>query len=122
MEAVKTKGSAAGPFIIYCASKTLAEKAAWEFVTAHNSEISCHVAVAAEAHVRATHAAAAGGQRIVLRSGPFFYQDIRESHNPPFLPFVFEADEHVKLSYCSSGARYPECATWRAKLNERCAV
>ena len=46
-----------------------------------------HVAVAAEAHVRATHATAAGGQRIILRSGPFFYQDIRESHNPPFLPF-----------------------------------
>lgn len=127
VEAVKTKGSAAGPFVIYCASKTLAEKAAWDFVTAHNSEISwdlavinpslilgpslgpaptvndintsqrevydtltgaltgarlqnqsswVHVAVTAEAHVRATHAAAAGGQRIILNSGPFFYQDI----------------------------------------------
>ena len=45
VEAVKTKGSAAGPFIIYCASKTLAEKAAWEFVAAHNSEISWDLAV-----------------------------------------------------------------------------
>jgi hypothetical protein len=39
-----------------------------------------HVAVAAEAHVRATHAAAAGGERIIVRSGPFFYQDFRKSH------------------------------------------
>lgn len=43
-----------------------------------------HVAVAAEAHVRATHAAAAGGNRIIVRSGPFFYQDIRKFH----IPFV----------------------------------
>ena len=40
VEAVKTKGSAAGPVTIYLASKTLAEKAAWEFVAAHESEIS----------------------------------------------------------------------------------
>ena len=40
VEAVKTKGSAADAFTIYSASKTLAEKAAWEFVTAHRSEIS----------------------------------------------------------------------------------
>ena len=40
VEAVKTKGSAAGPVAIYLASKTLAEKAAWEFVDAHKSEIS----------------------------------------------------------------------------------
>ncbi len=45
VEAVKTKGSAAGPFVIYCASKTLAEKAAWEFVAAHKSEISWDLAV-----------------------------------------------------------------------------
>ena len=45
VEAVKTKGSAAGPFMIYCASKTLAEKAAWEFVAAHSSEISWDLAV-----------------------------------------------------------------------------
>jgi nucleoside-diphosphate-sugar epimerase len=45
VEAVKTKGSAAGPFLIYCASKTLAEKAAWEFVAAHKSKLSWDVAV-----------------------------------------------------------------------------
>jgi nucleoside-diphosphate-sugar epimerase len=35
-----------------------------------------HVAVAAEAHVRATSAVAASGQRIIVKSGPFFYQDL----------------------------------------------
>ena len=40
VEAVKTKGSAVSPQIIYQASKTLAEKAAWEFVAAHKSEIA----------------------------------------------------------------------------------
>jgi hypothetical protein len=52
------------------------------------------VAVVAEAHVRATHTAAAGGQRIILNSGPFFYQDFRKSHDP-LLPFVFEPNEYV---------------------------
>jgi nucleoside-diphosphate-sugar epimerase len=42
-----------------------------------------HVSVAADAHVRATHAVAAGGERIIIRSGHFFYQDIRESLFPP---------------------------------------
>ena len=37
-----------------------------------------HVAVAAEAHVRATHAVAAGGERIIVRSGSFFFQDFRK--------------------------------------------
>jgi len=120
--AVKIKGSIAG----YLASKTLAEKAAWEFVAAHKSEISwdlvalhpplifgpslgsaptaddirtsqrllygtltgaltgerlkdqsnwVHVSVAAQAHVRATHAEAAGGERIIVRSGPFYFQE-----------------------------------------------
>jgi nucleoside-diphosphate-sugar epimerase len=36
VEAVKTKGVVAA----YLASKTLAERAAWEFVAAHKSEIS----------------------------------------------------------------------------------
>jgi nucleoside-diphosphate-sugar epimerase len=40
VEAVKAKGSAAGPILIYLASKTLAERAAWDFVAAHKSEIS----------------------------------------------------------------------------------
>jgi nucleoside-diphosphate-sugar epimerase len=126
VEAVKAKDSAVDPFTIYMASKTLAEKAAWEFIAAHKSEISwdlvalnpvwifgpslspagtvndinasqreiydtlsgartgeqlrgqgswVHVAVVAEAHVRATHAAAVGGERILLTSSTFFYQD-----------------------------------------------
>ena len=37
-----------------------------------------HVGVAAEAHVRATHASAAGGERILVNSGYFFYQDFRK--------------------------------------------
>jgi nucleoside-diphosphate-sugar epimerase len=45
VEAVKTRGSAAGPVMIYLASKTLAEKAAWEFVAAHKSEISWDLVV-----------------------------------------------------------------------------
>ena len=45
VEAVKTRGSAAGPVLIYLASKTLAEKAAWEFVAAHKSEISWDLVV-----------------------------------------------------------------------------
>jgi hypothetical protein len=53
-----------------------------------------HVAVTAEAHVRATHTAAAGGQRIILNSGAFHYQDLRKSHNP-LLCFVFEPDKYM---------------------------
>ena len=45
VEAVKTKGSAVSPQIIYQASKTLAEKAAWEFVALHGSEISWELVV-----------------------------------------------------------------------------
>ncbi len=50
-----------------------------------------HVAVAAEAHVRATFTAAAGGQRIIVRSGPFFYQDLRKLHIH-FVPSTSEPD------------------------------
>ena len=39
VEAVSAKNSAVQPFTIYMASKTLAEKAAWEFVATHSSEI-----------------------------------------------------------------------------------
>jgi hypothetical protein len=46
------------------------------------------VAVAAEAHVRATRAAAAGGQRIIVASGSFFYQDLREF----YISFVFHME------------------------------
>ncbi|KAI9428925.1 D-lactaldehyde dehydrogenase [Lactarius indigo] len=127
---VVSKGSAAGPATIYLASKTLAERAAWEFVAAHKAELAwdlvvinpplifgpslspaktideintsqreiydtltgawtgaqlrgqgnwVHVSIAADAHVRATHAAAAGGERIIVRSGYFFYQDILDA-------------------------------------------
>jgi hypothetical protein len=46
------------------------------------------VAVAAEAHVRATHAADAGGERIIVASGSFFYQDLREL----YISFVFHME------------------------------
>jgi nucleoside-diphosphate-sugar epimerase len=45
VEEVKTKGSAAGAATIYMASKTMAEKAAWEFVAAHKSDISWDLVV-----------------------------------------------------------------------------
>ena len=150
LEAVKAKDSVPDAFTVYSASKALAEKAAWEFVAAHKSEISwdlvalnfpwifgashsfsavfsltteclqpsispaatvkdinssqreiydtlsgartaeqirgqgtwVHVAVAAESHVRATHAANAGGERIIVSAGNFFYQDLRKLHIP----------------------------------------
>ncbi|KAH9973392.1 D-lactaldehyde dehydrogenase [Russula compacta] len=138
VEAVNTKGLEAGPFAIYQASKTLAEKAAWDFVAAHKSEISwdlvalnppwisgynfspaptvndinvsqrevydaltgartaqlqgqgnwVHVALVAEAHVRATHAAAAGGERIIVRSGHFYYQDFLDAATELGIPKV----------------------------------
>ena len=40
VELVKAKGSAVEPHTIYMASKTLAEKAAWEFVDTNKSKIS----------------------------------------------------------------------------------
>ncbi|KAI9458401.1 D-lactaldehyde dehydrogenase [Lactarius psammicola] len=45
-----------------------------------------HVSIAADAHVRAAHATAAGGERIIVRSGYFFYQDIRKSPLFIYLP------------------------------------
>jgi nucleoside-diphosphate-sugar epimerase len=45
VETVKTKGSEAGSVAIYLASKTLAEKAAWEFVATHKSEITWDLVV-----------------------------------------------------------------------------
>ncbi|KAH9057432.1 hypothetical protein EDB87DRAFT_1823648 [Lactarius vividus] len=38
-----------------------------------------HVSVAADAHVRATHSSAVGGERIIVRCGYFFYQDILDA-------------------------------------------
>ena len=49
-----------------------------------------HVAVAAEAHVRATRGAAAVGERIIVRSGSFFYQDLREL-NFSFRPILHDS-------------------------------
>ena len=43
--AVASKGSAAGPVTIYLASKTLAERAAWEFVAAHKAELAWDLVV-----------------------------------------------------------------------------
>ncbi len=42
---VASKGSAAGPIMIYLASKTLAERAAWKFVTAHKAELAWDLVV-----------------------------------------------------------------------------
>ncbi|KAI0289784.1 D-lactaldehyde dehydrogenase [Multifurca ochricompacta] len=127
VESVKKQGMAAGPFVVYQASKTLAERAAWDYVAAYKGKLSwdlvainpayifgpsltpaptiddintsqrqvydtligkkssaelqwwgswCHVALTAEAHVRATYTGRAGGERIIIRSGHFFFQDI----------------------------------------------
>ncbi|KAI0272958.1 hypothetical protein BGY98DRAFT_1099681 [Russula aff. rugulosa BPL654] len=117
VELVKTKASAAGPFVVYSASKTLAEKAAWEFVATHKSEISWDLVTinppwifgedfflpnpslgpaptvddinvsqreiydtlsGAKTMISALQGAA-GGHRIIVRSGPFFYQDILDA-------------------------------------------
>ena len=43
--AVETKGSGAGPILIYLASKTLAERAAWEFVAKHKAELKWDLVV-----------------------------------------------------------------------------
>jgi nucleoside-diphosphate-sugar epimerase len=43
--AVETKGSGAGPVSIYLASKTLAERAAWEFVAKHKAELKWDLVV-----------------------------------------------------------------------------
>jgi nucleoside-diphosphate-sugar epimerase len=149
VEAVKTKGSAAGPFAIYPASKTLAERAAWEFVDAHKAELTwdlvainppyvfgpslspaptvddintsqreiydtltgartgeqlrgqgnwVHVGIAAEAHVRATHAAAAGGERIIVRSGYFFYQDFLDAAAELGIPNVARGEPYSTVN------------------------
>ena len=45
VEAVETKGSAAGPIMIYLASKTLAERAAWDFVAAHKADLKWDLVV-----------------------------------------------------------------------------
>ena len=54
-----------------------------------------HVAVVAEAHVRATNAAGAGGERILLTSGNFFHQDLRKLYIP-FVSFRRKSDGYEK--------------------------
>jgi nucleoside-diphosphate-sugar epimerase len=39
IEQVKQQGAAAGPFVMYMASKTLAEQAAWNFIATHEGEL-----------------------------------------------------------------------------------
>ena len=76
-----------------------------------------HVGVVAEAHVRATHAAAAGGERIIVSSGDFYYQELRKL----FIPFSYliRKADGTKLSRFGSGARDSEYSARRAGINER---
>jgi hypothetical protein len=73
--------------------------------------------VVAQAHVRATHAEAAGGERIIVRSGPFYFQELRKLI-AFFLCYTRESDVSRKPSGRCSGARDFECASWRARLDE----
>jgi hypothetical protein len=78
------------------------------------------VSVVAQAHVRATHAEAAGGERIIVRSGSFYYQELRK-FDPFFkknLCYTRESDVSRKPSGRCSGARVFECASRRARLDE----
>ncbi|KAI0245430.1 hypothetical protein BJV78DRAFT_390093 [Lactifluus subvellereus] len=75
-----------------------------------------HMGVAAEAYVRATYAAPAGGERIIIRAGLFFYQDICELYIY-FLLCIRGLDLTHKTSGCSGRTRDSECATWRTRLN-----
>jgi nucleoside-diphosphate-sugar epimerase len=53
-----------------------------------------YVSVAAEAHVRATHAAAAGGERIIVSSGYFFYQDFLDAAAELGIPNVARGEPY----------------------------
>ncbi|KAI0051450.1 D-lactaldehyde dehydrogenase [Auriscalpium vulgare] len=138
---VKEKGSAALPMIIYRASKTLAEKSAWEFYEKHKASVGWDLVVLnppfvfgppihevraltelntsmqdmydttvlgkrdaaglafgsawidvrdlGSAHVLAAEKAAAGGERIIVSAGGFFWQeivDVANSITPAPLP------------------------------------
>ena len=74
-----------------------------------------HVRVAAEAHVRATHAAAAGGERIIVRSGYFFFQDFRKS--AVLFPITITEMLRCYKSRRSGGAWDPERAARRTGLD-----
>ncbi|KAI0056652.1 D-lactaldehyde dehydrogenase [Artomyces pyxidatus] len=134
IQKVKELGAAAGPGPIYLASKTLAEKAAWEFVEKNKSSISWDLVTLnppyvygppihevtslkelntsmdgfykavvegaqdaaalasnsgswidvrdiAKAHVLAGEKAEAGGQRIIVSAGAYYWQDIVDVAN-----------------------------------------
>ena len=76
-----------------------------------------HVAVVAEAHVRATHAAAAGGERIILRSGPYFIQDFRKLYIS-IISDIRGSDVMHGISGRGCGAWHPECATWGTRFDK----
>ncbi|KAI0056657.1 D-lactaldehyde dehydrogenase [Artomyces pyxidatus] len=134
IEEVKEKGAGAPPMIIYRASKTLAEKSAWEFYEKNKSTVGWDLAVLnppfvfgppihdvpslrglntsmqdlyntvvlgtkdsaamasinsawidvrdlAKAHLLAAETAGAGGERIIVSAGPFYWQDIVDAAN-----------------------------------------
>ncbi|KAI0777488.1 hypothetical protein BD413DRAFT_490509 [Trametes elegans] len=71
---VRTRGRAASVLAKYRASKTLAEPAAWDFVTQHRAQIgtnSVDVRDIAQAHVLALQKAEAGGSRYIISAGPY---------------------------------------------------
>ncbi|RDX46677.1 NAD(P)-binding protein [Lentinus brumalis] len=75
---VREKGREASQIETYRASKTLAERAAWEWYDVHVNTGTSWVDVrdVAEAHVLALLKPEAGGERIVVTSGPFKWQDL----------------------------------------------
>ncbi|TFY67701.1 hypothetical protein EVJ58_g1468 [Rhodofomes roseus] len=90
---VRARGPAASITDKYCASKVLAERAAWEFVEKNRREgkigwdlvvicpSMCWVDVrdVAEAHVLAFQKKEAGEERIIASEGPWRWQDFGES-------------------------------------------
>ncbi|KAH9991105.1 hypothetical protein BJV77DRAFT_962959 [Russula vinacea] len=107
VETVKTKGSEAGSVAIYWPRRhwqrrprgtfpqsaptvddiNTSQREIYDTLTGARGDTQLpgqgnwvHVAVASEAHVRATHAAAAGGQRIIVKSGPFFFKISKLTH------------------------------------------
>ncbi|OSX56416.1 hypothetical protein POSPLADRAFT_1068108 [Postia placenta MAD-698-R-SB12] len=110
IEVVKLNGRNAHPAIKYCASKTLAERAAWEFMEKNQGKVQWDLVVLnppyvygpilqevgspealnesmrecnswldvrdlGKAHVLAIQTEAAGGERIIVCSGPWKWQD-----------------------------------------------
>ncbi|KAI0051462.1 D-lactaldehyde dehydrogenase [Auriscalpium vulgare] len=143
---VKTKGEGAGSYPMYQVSKTLAEKAAWEFIEKDKGALSWDLVVlnppwifgppihelknlddlnssqaevlrtiaggkspeelvvssnwidvrdVATAHVLAAQKPEAGGERLILNEGNFYWQDLLDAANaisPPPLPNLPKGD------------------------------